>query len=649
MFKKTVSSFNIKGLYWLLLLCVLCSIFLALTLGIGNGVRLDVPFTYEEDGLEYNLLTKTMIETGWWLENPMVGAPGTLELYDYPIGSNLDFFLMKIISLISGNYAIVMNLYFILGFYLTSIACLYVFRKLGLDYIISIFGSLIFTFLFFHFDRLSIGHYNMTSYYVVPLMILVVLWLCKGESLFFTKGVNNKFSLTITKNGALSIFFLFLVATNSYYGFFGLLFLAVASMWTFTGPDKGTRFLNCICSLFLLLCFILINKLPTLVYDLINGPSLPLSHRFPQDSEIWGLKLIQMFIPAPGHRLQLFANISSEYLHYRPLVNENVGASLGIIGSIGLIILLGWIFLREYPFFRRQTDEKKNLMDYLSVLTYSAVMIGMIGGFSAIIAQVFPDIRSYNRISIFIAFFSIMTVMLILEFLSSNRVNSKCSQACFSIFLIIVLILGVFDQVPASYDLSSNSERETQFLSDDSYFKSIESSMSGGSQIFILPDIGGFPESNPPGTISHLESVKPYLHTTTLKWSYPTMKGRFWDNWQAMVASSPANEMLDALYLTNFTGLLIDGYGYADGGLKTASAFETVTGVKPLMSTDGRYSFFDLRGYIQKKGAGLSKNQIENSRDQYLNNVAMIPDLHDPGYATHVREEKLLQKPVISS
>jgi phosphoglycerol transferase len=239
--------------------------------------------------------------------------------------------------------------------------------------------------------------------------------------------------------------------------------------------------------------------------------------------------------------------------------------------------------------------------------------------------------------------------MLILEYLSENRVNSRRFQIIFSILLIIVLILGVFDQVPASYALNSDSEREIQFLSDDSYFKSIESSMSGDSQIFILPDIGGFPESNPPGKIYPLDNVKPYLHTTALKWSYPTMKGRFWDNWQVMVASSPANEMLNSLYFTNFTGLLIDGYGYADGGLKTINSFETVTGVKPLVSNDGRYSFFDLRGYMSGKNVGLNEIQLEKRRDQYLNTIAMMPELRDPGYGTQVREKKLLQKSVITS
>ena len=224
--------------------------------------------------------------------------------------------------------------------------------------------------------------------------------------------------------------------------------------------------------------------------------------------------------------------------------------------------------------------------------------------------------------------------------------NNTYFKKIFPIILVVILILGILDQVPASYTLASDSEREYQFLTDDLYFKSIESTMPQSSQVFILPDIGGFPESNPPGTISHLESVKPYLHTTTLKWSYPTMKGRFWDNWQAMVASSPASEMLNALYLTNFTGLLIDGYGYADGGLKTVNAFETVTRVKPLMSNDGRYSFFDLRGYMMEKSADISANQIEISREQYLNTLVQTPGLLDPGYATHFREEKLLQKSI---
>ena len=119
-----------NAITWGAVLLILVSIFLICTLGLASGVRFDVPFTYEGDGLEYNLLTKTMIETGWWLENPMVGAPGKLEMYDYPVGNNLDFLIMKILSIFSGNYAVVMNMYYILGFFLTAFSSLFVFRQI---------------------------------------------------------------------------------------------------------------------------------------------------------------------------------------------------------------------------------------------------------------------------------------------------------------------------------------------------------------------------------------------------------------------------------------------------------------------------------------------------------------------------------------
>ncbi len=641
--RNIIPSISRTDVIWCAILLVLCAIFLFITLGLGNGIRMDVPFTYDGDGLEYNLLTKTMMETGWWLENPMTGAPGTLEMYDYAIGSNLDMLVMKIISIFSGNYAVVMNTYYILGFFLTAICSLYVFRQFHLSYPVATFGSVIYSFLFYHFFR--IGHFNLTAYYIIPLIILVILWVCQGEPLFIRKPDSGKknlsISLGITHKGILAIVFLFLISTHSYYGFFAALFLGIATLWSASRNYDVTLLINGAISGIVLIVFALFNKFPSLLYGLSHGSSFLMKYRYPYETEIYGLKLIQLVLPAPGHNISFLADIALKYSENRPLVNENVSASLGIICTLGLMFLLCWIFLREGDLFRKNLGARYPILDSLSLLTISAILIGTIGGFSAIIAQVLPEIHSYNRISLFIAFFAILAIGFLLQAVYEKNRSQAFFCPVFCILLLVITIFGVYDQVPGSYAFSSGSDREQEFLSQENYFSQIEKNMSPGSSILIIPDIGGFPNSFPPGEIKGLDSLKPYLHTTGLKWSYPTMKGRFWDNWQCIVSALEPRDTLIHLFNAGFSGLLIDTYGYSDGGKSVIQVYTNITKLTPFLSDDGRYAFYDLTSFFNQKKEGMSLAQYEQVKQNYIQLMKSKTDLQNPLYADDLRNETI--------
>lgn len=619
-----------------MVLLVGTAVFLLFTLGLGSGARLDVPFTYDGDGLEYNLLTKTMIETGWWLENPMTGAPGRLEMYDYPIGSNLDLLVMKILSLFSQNYAVVLNVYYILGFFLTGLCSLYAFRELRISYPFAVFGSLLFAFQYYHFNR--IGHYNLTAYYMIPLMILVILWVCKREPLF-TGRTGGGFRLTLTNRGILALFFLLVTSTHSYYGFFGLLLLAVATLWSFSRSYTLTDLAGGIIAVTALTLFMVINRIPSLIYGMMHGSSFVMSYRYAYEAEIWGMKLIQLLLPAPGHRLAALAEIAQKYTEYRPLVNENVSASLGIIAGTGLLILLAWVFIRGWEPLKIRLSDQGGTMDHLSLLTISAILIGTIGGISAIIAQFFPDIHSYNRISLYIAFFALTAILILIQALTLRyQARPGFMPVCMGV-LLIILTLGILDQVPSGFALTPGSDRETEYLLQDEYFNQVEAMMAPGSSVFILPDIGGFPHSNPPGTIKGLDSMKPYLHTHAIRWSYPTMKGRFWDNWQVAVIASEPVDLLGHIFATGFTGLLIDGHGYADGGSMIVDQYRNLTGVTPVISSDNRYAFFDLTRLMEEKKKAITGTQYENEKEQYIMSMMARPELQDPLFGVDIRDQ----------
>lgn len=614
------------------MLIILCTIYLVTTLGLMSGVRLDIPISYGGDNMEYNLMTKTMIETGWWMENPRIGAPGILEMYDYPIGNNLDLFIMKIMSIFTNNYAVIMNLYFILGFFLTAICSLYTFRQLKIAYPIGVFGGILFAFMYYHFNKIS--QYNLLSYYMVPLMVLVILWVFQGELFFFRKTERKsgivKYNLALSPKAILVVVILLLTSTHSYYAFFGLVLLGVATLWSYTRTYNLIFLLNGVISCIMLAIFSVLNKISSILYSFFNGSSYVFTYRYPFEAEVYGMKLIQLILPTPGHNIPFLANIAQNYTEHRPLVNENITASLGTIATIGFLILLFWVFIREWPSLQKRLASRSITMDHLSVLSIAAVLIGTIGGISAIIAEIFPEIHGYNRISLYISFFAILAICLLLQLVFESKKKITLFCPLFLVFLLIFLSFGIFDQVPAGFALTPGSDREKEFLADENYFNQIEDIMPKGASIFIIPDIGGFPNSDPPGKIKNLDSMKPYLHTSTLKWSYPTMKGRLWDNWQVKVITSSPAELLKSLYSVGFTGLLMDKYGYKDKGAKISGIITNLTGARSFESANGRYAFYDLTAYMEKKKDGKSQEEFDKEKEQYIRSMQSDSKLQNP-------------------
>ena len=70
------------------------------------------PFTYQGDALFYHIVVKGVVDNGWFQNNPMLGMPYGLDLRDVPTSdNNLYFLLIKLISLFTSNYSLILNLF----------------------------------------------------------------------------------------------------------------------------------------------------------------------------------------------------------------------------------------------------------------------------------------------------------------------------------------------------------------------------------------------------------------------------------------------------------------------------------------------------------------------------------------------------------
>ena len=96
MIKKTDFSFVNEFLYYIISI-LLCIVFLVVILNLWSA-NLEIPFSYNGDGLFEGMLVKSVIDNGWYTTNAFLGMPGKFVLYDFPVYMNLDFVIIKIIS-----------------------------------------------------------------------------------------------------------------------------------------------------------------------------------------------------------------------------------------------------------------------------------------------------------------------------------------------------------------------------------------------------------------------------------------------------------------------------------------------------------------------------------------------------------------------
>src|SRR5262245_6679707 len=168
---------NLMGYAVALALCLLIMVW-AMDL---RHAHFRIPFTYQGDAMFYHLVVKWMIDQGSSLESASLGAPDRLDLRDAPTSDNSFYLaLLKLMTLVTSNYPLVLNFFFLMGFPLTVVITLYVLRRFDISWGVAIFASLLYTFLPYHFAR-GQHHLFLSAYYFIPPLVMVALWICKGE------------------------------------------------------------------------------------------------------------------------------------------------------------------------------------------------------------------------------------------------------------------------------------------------------------------------------------------------------------------------------------------------------------------------------------------------------------------------------------
>ncbi len=542
-----------------------------------------IPFAYSDDGFLFSSIIKNTLAQGFYLKNPQLGAPFGAEYYDFPMADGVSFLLIKFFSLFTDHYAAVYNLIYLAGFFLAGIAAFIILKKMQIQFLLSLTGAVLYACLPFYFERL-LHLFLATSYFIAP----IILWaairlLCDKPPFFDATGTFKPFAPAWTITALLA------GSSGAYFAFFGFLLTTLTALLGAT----VTRSLRPLIggSLFagLLALSFIANIYPNLQYRSEHGPNPQVAQRLPAETEIYGLRINQLLLPNPAHRVDVLRQTTRKYNEsvplLKPLINENQSASLGFIGGLGFLILI---------LVSISGNKIKRLRDIpwlweLSAANLILLLYGTIGGFSSLFSLlVNPQIRSVNRVSVFIAFASLAAILLILQNAKLPAFPTMIRPAA----SLLLLGFGIWDQTsPAFIPYYENIKNE--FQNDAQFIHRIEEKVGKNAMIYQLP-YQSYPESYPLYREKYQAPIIGYLHSDSLKWSYGGMRGRPGDLALQALSEKPLQQQVAIITQAGFNGIYLERRAFPDHGQGLENQLRTLLQTEPLISQDGHLAFYPI-------------------------------------------------------
>jgi phosphoglycerol transferase len=591
-------------------LCALLSAVLVVWLFDLPHRDLGVPFDESGDALDSLRYSKTILDHGWVLDNPDLGAPHGASLHDYLRSTNLLFLSLKVLGLVWHDPFRLTNLFFLLAFPLTALVSLAVLRHFRLAYWPALTAGLLYAFLPYHSLR-NLAHLYLATYYVLPLVVMVVLWVFLDEPLFGRPGRQAAGRFGCTARGLAAVLVAVAVAcTDVYYGFFTCFFLLTAGLaagWRKGGwlPSAPALLLLGVVTLTTVL-----NFLPQFAYRHEHGANFEAGLRASSDAEHYALRLSQMLVPTTGHRVPLLRVAKYRFNAKLTQVTESDLAALGALGSVGLLYLLGLLLVRPRDTGDGSADRRQAVLHALSVLSVAAILVGGMGGLSLLIASAFPYIRCYNRLSVFVGFFAVFALAHLLERLTRRLPPRLAWQGAGAALCLGLAALGAWEQTPASM-ASVPPERTSAFHSDRDFVYRLERRVQGGALVFQLP-YATYPEGR------HYDHLRLYLHSHSTRWSFGAMRGRYADLWQRHVSGQGVEDMAATLCWAGFAGVCWDRWRGTREERVAEARWQALLGEPVLVSEDKRVAFYPLDRHAAKLRRGLDAEQVRARREEAL-------------------------------
>jgi len=276
------------------------------------------------------------------------------------------------------------------------------------------------------------------------------------------------------------------------------------------------------------------------------------------DLETYALKPMDLLIP----NWISYMDISSRYYNgIKYDIGETWwGSYIGLCAIIGILCLC-------FKSIQQQVNRRGTPLAFLAVLWIIAY--SSFGGIHSIFSLLFNfyDIRATTRYSEAIATIGVLYFVFKIHKLTKNwPLKSKVFSLGF------LSLLAILDQSFKfrTFPFHDNLFIKERVAGDNNLVSRLEECLGEGAMIYTLPAID-FPEpllGRGGYKLNYFlySSIRPFLYSKNLRYSYGSNKGRQGADWQLDVQDLPAGKMAATLESYGFSGILLNRGNYKDHG-----------------------------------------------------------------------------------
>ena len=302
---------------------------------------LDEPFTYRGDGLYYTMLARLLGHETTYFSSSHLGWPFGFQLYDSPeTGDSFHLLLLRVLAAI-GSPGFAVNAFYVLSFVLVAVVAHAALRLLGVRPVVAGAVALLYTFTPYHFAR-NVDHLFLTGYELVPVAVLLAIALLDGDTpLLKQDTAGSRWPHIAWRSGRtwwVVAGCVGLAVTGPYYFVFFLLLIGTAAIARSIGTWRWQPLVAAALMAGIGVGVFAVNLVPVVVYQAKHGDNANTIQRLPKETEVYGLRISQLFLPHQNHRIGPLNTISVES-QQSPVVSED-GQQLGLLGSGALAVLL---------------------------------------------------------------------------------------------------------------------------------------------------------------------------------------------------------------------------------------------------------------------------------------------------------------------
>jgi hypothetical protein len=569
---------------------------------------LRVPINYWGDTIYELALVKSIADGGWIWFIERLGAPFGLELSAFPQNLTTSSVAMKIISLFTKEPGLILNTFWIGSIATTSVFSYVALRSLGASRGSGFILSTLYALMPYSLFR-NTAHISLTYIFIAPVAAFAIKNLAQNE---LTK---NEVFLVISQERIIFLGCCIAIGFDYIYNsFFSCFFLIASGLIGSITKKSWNPLRRSLPPILIILTCVVVNLTPTALSWNRTGVPTSMDYKNPAEAEVYGLKIRHVLSPL----------VTNKNINF-PLENENQFSTPGVVGSLG--------FLTVILFGLTGKDSKNSKFGWSAGrLTIIGTMLATIGGFGSVFnVMISPDIRAYNRIIVFLGFFSFFAASIILDSLH-NRLRVKFDgmqherwiNPFIWVSLISILALGLLGNSKYAIPITSKYQTfKNQEVDEREFVNRIEREFPEFSQIYQLPETN-FPPDGGRNRLLTYDHGRAYLWSNSIHWSWPNFSN-VQRAWSKNIGSPGTPSFLDGLVISGFSGVWVDRFGYTSPELeKLEAALRTELGPAVATSESGRYTLFSLGEKLTRWTQETSTEERVKAKNLLVNPVELV-------------------------